>query len=301
MINQDFNTILELLQVFHNEQICIEHLEEIRWGGNVISPFDKDSKVYNCKGNKYRCKNTGRYFNAKTNTLFDNTKVKLQKWFLTIWIVTSHKKGISSCQLAKDIGVTQKTAWFMLQRIRKCFNIDDDNQMKGIVEVDEAYFGGKEANRHMKDRVKGVKEKTVVFGMVEREAKRVKSFRVNDTKAETLYPQIAHNIERGSCIITDEAKQYKRLNVNYRHGKVNHSQGKYAFDGIHTNTIEGFWSQVKRGINGIYHWASTKHIDKYLNEYGFRYNTRFCNEGERFNLFLKGLECKTTYMRLINE
>ncbi|MCP4123369.1 MAG: transposase, partial [Bacteroidetes bacterium] len=113
MINQDFNTILELLQAFPDEQTCINHLEALRWNGNVVSPFDPSSKVYNCKGNKYKCKETGKYFNVKTSTLFDNTKVALQKWFLAIWLVTSHKKGISSLQLHRDIGVTQKTAWFM--------------------------------------------------------------------------------------------------------------------------------------------------------------------------------------------
>jgi len=121
MINTDFNTIIDLLNAFPDDQSCINHLEELRWSGQVISPFDADSKVYKCANNRYRCKETGKYFNVKTATLFDNTKVKLQKWFLAIWLVTSHKKGISSIQLSKDIGVTQKTAWFMLQRIRNCF------------------------------------------------------------------------------------------------------------------------------------------------------------------------------------
>ena len=121
MINTNFKSIIDLLKAFPNEQSCINHLEELRWNGDVISPFDYNSKVYKCSGNKYRCKNTSKYFNVKTNTLFDNTKVKLQKWFLAIYIVISHKKGISSLQLSKDIDVTQKTAWFMLQRIRNCF------------------------------------------------------------------------------------------------------------------------------------------------------------------------------------
>jgi transposase-like protein len=121
MINQDFNSIIDLLKAFPDEQTCIDHLTQLRWNDNIVSPFDPASKVYTCKGNKYRCKNTGKYFNARTSTLFDNTKVALQKWFLAIWIVTSHKKGISSIQLSKDIDVTQKTAWFMLQRIRNCF------------------------------------------------------------------------------------------------------------------------------------------------------------------------------------
>lgn len=128
MTNKDFNSIIDLLNAFPNEQICIDHLEQLRWNGNVVSPFDSTSKVYKCRDNKYRCKNTGKYFNVKTNTLFDNTKIELRKWFLAIYIVTSHKKGISSMQLAKDIDVTQKTAWFMLQRIRYCFGISDNDQ-----------------------------------------------------------------------------------------------------------------------------------------------------------------------------
>jgi transposase-like protein len=127
MINTNFNSIIDLLKAFPDELSCINHLEQIRWNGNIVSPFDAYSKVYKCKGNKYRCKNTGRYFNVRTNTLFDNTKVELRKWFLAIYIVTSHKKGISSIQLSKDIGVTQRTAWLMLQRIRNCFDFEESS------------------------------------------------------------------------------------------------------------------------------------------------------------------------------
>ena len=143
MINKDFNSILELISAFPNEQSCIDHLEKLRWNENVVSPFDNTSKVYNCKGNKYKCKNTGKYFNVRTQTIFDNTKMPLQKWFLAIWLVTSHKKGISSLQLGRDLDITQKSAWFMLQRIRKCFGIDNDTQLSNEVEVDETYVGGK--------------------------------------------------------------------------------------------------------------------------------------------------------------
>jgi transposase-like protein len=143
MIDKDFNSIIDLLKNFSTEQICIDHLTELRWNGNVISPFDPSSKVYVCKGNKYRCKNTGKYFNVRTNTLFDNTKIPLQKWFLAIWIATSHKKSISSIQLSKDIDVTQKTAWFMLQRIRKCFGFNNDGELDNQVEIDETFIGGK--------------------------------------------------------------------------------------------------------------------------------------------------------------
>ncbi len=126
MINRDFDSIIELLLTFKDEQTCIDHLTELRWNGDIGSPFDATSKVYVCKGNKYKCKNTGKYFNVKTGTMFDNTKIKLPKWFCAIYLITSHKKGISSLQLSKDIKVTQKTAWHMLQRIRSCYGIDND-------------------------------------------------------------------------------------------------------------------------------------------------------------------------------
>ena len=148
MINTDFNSIIELLEAFPTEQDCIDHLTQLRWYGNVISPFDSTSKVYECKDNKYRCKETGKYFNVRTGTLFGNTKVPLRKWFLAIYIVTSHKKGISSVQLSKDIDVTQKTGWFMLQRIRNCFGINENTELNNEVEIDETYVGGKYKNKH---------------------------------------------------------------------------------------------------------------------------------------------------------
>lgn len=124
MINKDFNSAKELLETFQTEQDCINHLEALRWSGNVISPFDRNSKVYRCKNNRYRCRNTGKYFNVKTKTLFDNSKIKLQTWILAIWIVTSYKK-ISFIQLSKEIKVTPKTAKTMLEKIKKCIDINN--------------------------------------------------------------------------------------------------------------------------------------------------------------------------------
>lgn len=144
MFNEEVKSILQLLKAFPDEQSCIDHLEQLRWNGDVVSPFDSNSKVYNCKGNKYKCKGTGKYFNVKTNTIFDNTKMPLQKWFLAIWLVTSHKKGISSLQLGRDLDITQKSAWFMLQRIRNCFGLNNDDKMEGEIEADETYVGGKD-------------------------------------------------------------------------------------------------------------------------------------------------------------
>ena len=146
MLIQDFNSILYLFNTFPTEQFCNEHLEKLRWNGHVVSPFDPTSKVYKCKNNRYRCKNTGKYFNVKTNTLFDNTKVELRKWFAAIWLVTFHKKGISSLQLSRDIDVTQKTAWLVLQRIRKCFGLENNNELNNPIEMDDTYVGSKSKN-----------------------------------------------------------------------------------------------------------------------------------------------------------
>jgi hypothetical protein len=126
MTNTDFKSIVELQRAFPNEQSCINHLEQLRWNGNVISPFNANSLVYKCKGNKYRCKNSGKYFNVRTSTLFDNTRIDLRKWFQAIFIVTIQKRTIGSLQLSKEIEVTQKTAWLMLQRIRNCFGLEDE-------------------------------------------------------------------------------------------------------------------------------------------------------------------------------
>jgi transposase-like protein len=245
MINKDFNSILELLQAFPNEEACITHLEELRWNGYVVSPFDPTSKVYKYKNGKYRCRNTGKYFNVKTNTLFDNTKIELQKWFLAIWLVTSHKKGISSYQLAKDLNTTQKTAWFMLQRIRKCFGIENDNDLNNDVEVDETYVGGKNRNRRSDKKVeksqgRSAKDKTPVVGMVEREGK-LNAYKVKDVKAGTLTAEIVKNVKETARLHTDEWLGYKGLCKIYDHSIVKHNQGQYVNGRVHTNTIEGIY------------------------------------------------------------
>ncbi|MGB1042958.1 MAG: IS1595 family transposase [Tenacibaculum sp.] len=304
MINKDFNSILELINAFPNEQSCIDHLEKLRWNGNVVSPFDNTSKVYNCKGNKYKCKNTGKYFNVRTQTIFDNTKMPLQKWFLAIWLVTSHKKGISSLQLGRDLDITQKSAWFMLQRIRNCFGIDNDTKLGNEVEVDETYVGGKNKNRHANKKIKEAqgrssKDKTPVFGMVERGGK-VKACTVENTSGYTLSTEIIKSVKQSAKLYSDEWLGYSGLNRIYDHSTVKHYQKQYVNGRVHTNTIEGFWSLLKRGIVRIYHFTSKKHLQMYVDEFVFRYNTRKGTESERFNLLLNNIENRITYKELIN-
>lgn len=303
MINQHFDSILDLIKSFPDEQTCVNHLEELRWNGNVISPFDPTSKVYVCKGNKYKCKNTGKYFNVRTATLFDNTKIELQKWFLAIWLVTAHKKGISSLQLHRDINVTQKTAWFMLQRIRNCFGIDNDTQLDNEVEIDETFVGGKNKNKHTnkKDEIIDdvrISKKAPVIGMVQRGGKII-ARKIDNTQSETLTKEIVRNIKQSAMLYTDEYTGYSGMNKIYEHSSIKHSAGEYVNGRVHTNTIEGFWSLLKRGIFGIYHSTSKKHLQKYVDEFVFRYNSRIATDSYRFNLLLSNTENRLTYKKLI--
>lgn len=302
MINMDFKSVRELLKVFSSEQICIDHLEQLRWNGNVVSPFDETSKVYKCAGNKYKCKNTGKYFNVKTSTLFDNSKIELQTWFLAIYLVTGHKKGISSLQLSRDLNVTQKTAWFMLQRIRNCFGIENNSELNNEVEIDETFVGGKNKNRHADKKVensqgRSVKDKAPVVGMIERGGKLVAK-QVEDTKTNTMTPQIIKHV-KDALVYTDEFLGYSSLKRIYDHKFVRHNTGQYVDGRIHTNTIEGFWSLLKRGIVGIYHFTSKKHLQKYVDEFVFRYNTRLATDCNRFNLLLANTTHRLTYNELI--
>lgn len=302
MININFKSVRELISAFPNEQTCINHLEQLRWKGDVISPFDSSSKVYKCAGNKYKCKTTGKYFNVRTSTLFDNTKIELQTWFVAIYLITAHKKGISSLQLAKDLNVTQKTAWFMNHRIRNCFGIDNNSSLDNEVEVDESFVGGKNKNRHAHKKVensqgRSFKDKTPVLGMLERNGKLIAKT-IENTQGETITPEIVKSVKDTAKIYTDEWLGYKGLQKIFDHTFIKHNEGEYVNGRIHTNTIEGFWSLLKRGIIGIYHSTSKKHLQKYVDEFVFRYNSRNETGMYRFNLLLQHSINRLTYKNL---
>lgn len=299
----EFSSILDLVQKFRDEKTCIEHLESIRWNGNVVSPFDPTSKVYVCKGNKYKCKNTNKYFNVRTGTIFEDTKIPLQKWFVALYLFSSHKKGISSHQLARDCNITQKTAWFVLHRLRYAFDHPAfKSQMKNTVEIDETYVGGKEINKHANKRTKesqgrSNKSKQAVLGIAERNGI-VYAEKIKSSKIVHMHPIINEKVEKGATIMTDDYAAYQSLDLNYNHMVVNHSQKIYVTGDIHTNTIEGFWSQFKRGIVGIYHNVSFKHLQTYLDEFALRYNTRKGTEYNRFNLVLANMVGRLKYSEL---
>lgn len=305
MYEVEAKSLLDLMQKFPTEEACIRHLE-LLYGdkGELTSPYSPGSKVYKLKNHWYRCKDTGKSFNVKTGTIFENTKIPLLKWFIAIWLITSHKRGISSYQLARDIHVTQKTAWFMLHRIRKGLEGANDFELKSIVEIDETFVGGKNKNRHRDKKVKNsqgrsFKDKTPVIGMVERGGFLVAKV-IKSTRSKYLTPVITQYVSKDATLYTDEWHGYNNVKSKYEHDFIDHSAKQYSKGEVCTNRIEGFWGIFKRGIIGVYYKTSRKYLHYYVNEFVFRYNTREYNEGERFNMAFYGFtKTRLTYKGLV--
>ena len=292
-----FKNLLDASAYFHNEEVCREHLERIRWNGNPVCPYCASaSRPYRLKdGKTFRCsdKDCRADFSVRVGTIFENSKLPLRKWFLAIHLATAHKKGISSLQLHRDLGITQKTAWFVLHRIREMLTDASPELLTGPVQIDESYFGPDFKNLHKSKRAKikskpgrGASLKTMVFGIINDGT--VHNQVVADTKNTTLLPIMVDKVAKGSTIVTDGYHIYKRLAADYNHITVDHAKDEYVTkEGFHTNSIEGYWSQLKRGIYGIYHQVSPKHLHRYCDEFAYRYNTRKKTDSERFNLSIE--------------
>ncbi|TCD11634.1 IS1595 family transposase [Pedobacter frigidisoli] len=308
-MEQHYTNLFELVEFLKDEATAVKHLEELRWKGNRACPHCGNVKTYALKSGKYKCadKDCDEQFTVKVGTIFEGSKVPLKKWFIAIYLLTSHKKGVSSHQLARDLKVTQKTAWFMLHRLRFAFS-NGSFQLLGddkIVELDETFVGGKNKNRHLNKKVKNsqgrsFKDKTPVLGMLERNGLLTAKV-VENTSAKVMQPIIIENVKSKSIIMTDEWGGYNKLERIFSHSFVNHGAGQYVIGNVHTNSIEGFWSQLKRSIFGIYHSASRVHLQKYVDESVFRYNTRKVGEGERMEMMLSLANCRLKYHTLIRK
>jgi transposase-like protein len=293
-----FKSILEFQKHFNTDDKCRQFLEFQRWGNTPACPFCGSTHVKRLKdGKRFQCneKVCRKQFSATVGTVAENTKIPLTKWFLAMYILSNHSKGISSLQLASWLGVTQKTAWHLNHRIRLMLTEKAPELLQNIVEIDETYVGGKCENQHKSK--KNVNNKTVVFGAVERTGNVVTKV-LPDIKADNLIGAVKQIVEENAIMVSDELQAYGKLNKNYKHVKVNHSRGEYVRDLAHTNTIEGFWSQLKRQIVGIHHYVSPKHLQRYCNEAAFRYNAKAVPQDERFASVLLNIEGSLKYSEL---
>lgn len=285
-----FSSLIQVANFFSNEDVCYNFLEKQRWGSTVVCPYC--GCVHNHKtteNHRFKCSSCNHKFSVLVDTIFQNTKLSLQKWFMAIYLIATHKKGIASTQLAVDLDITQKTAWFILHKVRSLM-VQDENITLYDTQCDEMYMGGREKNKHLSNRTEGTqgrsyKTKTPVFGMVDKFGNAVAKV-VTDTKSATIIPLIQKYVRQNSKVWTDEFSIYQKLsNCGYIHEFVQHKENQFVLtNGVNTNAIEGLWGQLKRMVWGIYHNVSKKHLQHYLDEAVFRHNTLDMQVCDKFAL-----------------
>ena len=296
-------SIIELFEKFPNEQSARDWFEEVRWpdqerycphcGSIKISPVPNEKPL------PYWCSDCREYFSVKTGTVMHRSKVPLQKWVIAIYLMSTSLKGVSSMKLHRDLGVTQKTAWMMAQKIREGWIDGDGEKMSGSVEVDETYMGGLEKNKPTSKRTRqgrGPVNKTGIIGVKERDTGRVKADVLEDGKGETLKKFVRDNVIPGATLFTDENRGYVHLGDGYGgeydHKRVKHSAKEYVNGMAHTNGIESFWSLLKRGYHGTYHKMSKKHLGRYVAEFTGRHNLRPMDTITQMELLARGFNGK---------
>ena len=300
-------SIMEILELFATESLAVAWFERVRWQGvptcshcgNTEHLSQPQSKPFT-----YWCKACRQTFTVRTGTVMESSRLPLQKWAVAAYYILTARKGISSVQLSKELKITQKTAWFLLQRIREACR-HDQFKLDLIVEIDEVYIGGKNRNRHAWKRPKigqGTSGKQAVLGMRQRRGP-TKAIPVSKTDRATLHPLITKHVEAGAIICTDDAGMYRDLNeLGYTHHAVAHSAGEYVRDRAHTNSIESVWAVLRRSLLGVYHRVSVKHLARYLNEATFRLHEGNCqiDTADRMTALSQGMVGKRlTYRQLI--
>jgi transposase-like protein len=289
-VNQ-FKNVLEVLDFFKEEETCRLYLEQQRWNGKVTCPHCGHTHVYRTnRGFKCASKECSKKFSVLVGTPMEHTKIKLRLWFAAVYVLSAHKKGISSHQLGRDLGISQKCAWFLNMRIRQMFIDPAPEKLTMVVQCDETFVGGKNKNRHKDKKVKNsqgrsFKDKRPVLGIMQ-PGGTIKTFQMPNTAPETIQPLLEQNVEKGAFLMSDEWCGYDLASTHFCHLAVNHKVGQYVDGMVTCNGVENFWSHLKRGLTGIYHHVSFKHLNKYCLEYSYRFNTRKVTNEERFHSVL---------------
>jgi transposase-like protein len=293
------DTLQEAILYFASADNCREYLVAHRWPNGVVCPRCGGTKVlFQAKYNRWQCgsKHALRQFTSKTGTIFEDSPLGLDKWLLAMWQVVNCKNGVSSYEISRACGVTQKTAWFMDHRIRLALGMAPAEKLSGEVEADESFIGGAARNMHAAKRAKritgtGGKDKTAVMGILKRgtdgEHSKVRTAVVPNRKKSSLHAEVRKHVEAGSALYTDALQSYNGLD-EFEHAVVDHAV-QYVDGVVHTNGLENFWSLLKRGINGTYVSVEPFHLFRYLDEQAFRFNNRKMTDGERFSVAVSGI------------
>lgn len=278
--------LLSFAENFPDEKSCRKYLEYKLWNGDPKCPYCKNDgterKIYRySNGRTFKCSKCSRQFQVTTGTIYQDSNIPLRKWFLAYYLFSSCKNGISSVELGRHLNISQKAAWYLMQKLRTMINKKSrfTKQLEKTVEVDETYIGGKKRGFQYKGR--STKHKTPVFGILQRNGELFIT-PVPDTKRSTLQPLILSMVKKGSKIMSDEWWAYTKLNRYYNHRTVKHKAREYVRGTVHTNSIEGVWSVIKRALRGTYIRPSRKYLDRYCAEFQFRYNTRLISDYARF-------------------
>lgn len=285
-------TLLDAIRYFSDLDRCVEFMAQLRWLNGVECPYCESHEVgFIGTRRLWRCKNKEckREFSLKVGTIMEDSPIKLDKWLSAMWMIVNAKNGISSYEIHRALGVTQKTAWFLLHRIRLAMQQGTFEKLSGHVEADETFIGGKPRNMHLATRKRritgtGGKDKTAVMGIIERGGE-VRAMVISDRKKGTLQEAVRDHVQGGSSLYSDALLSYRGLAADYAHQVIDHAV-KYVDGNVHTNNIENFWSLLKRCIHGTYVRIEPFHLFRYLDEQTFRFNGRKLNDAERFVMAL---------------